>query len=897
MDRSSERSKDGWRRGLRRLRQHLWRTAQDDRDLDDEVAFHLACEAELRADRGMDTPAAHAAARRDFGHIGQVKEVTRDMAGRHVLDTLARDLTFGLRLLRRSRGFAFFTIASLALGIGATSAIFSLFDAIVLRPMPVGDPNRLVVLAFAAGGSRPNNYLTYPLFDRLRSANTTLESLFAWTGSGARRSLRIDGRLEIVSAAFVSGAYHRTLRLQPALGRLLSDEDDQPNTATSIVISYGHWQRRFGGDPSVIGKQITANDVTYTIVGVEPRGFVGANVGAAPDVTFPLRASTHGTTGPGPWNAANATWIEVIGRLKPGVTPEQSAHELTAIFRNMPAGIPAPPTAPPPTIFVEAGRGGGQSVIRNAYQQRLRVMLTMMTAVLLLASLNVATLLLARAEARRDEITMRLALGASRWRVIRQLLTESAILATAGGTLGLLLAWWASQALLTVAIRDTVGIGIDVTPDARVLTFTLAASAITCLVFGLLPAVRSTAQTASVRREVRGRRQRWLERTLVASQTAVSLVLLVFMALFLRSLDNLWARDPGYVRENVGLFSTDARLAGKKRDDFPATYRAVLDALRATPAVTHAAIATVAPISTTYYFVNGAARLGDKNFPGDQRIRVATNYLSPGYFDTLGIPLTAGRDFDFRDGPTAPKVVIISERLAAKFEGPALGQTVEWSGGTAEVIGIARDTRYARIQTAPRDVIYSPMFQHLAGSMSYGPTFITRYQGDIAPVFQSIRDAVARVDPALTLFNLNTLEAYTRESLSAERLMAATSTYVGGFALLLAAIGLYGLMTYSITERTAEIGLRMALGSSPGQVRTMVLRNGAATVLVGIVAGVGAALWLVGFAREQIVDVKPIDPVSFAVAAVVLLAVASAAAWLPALRASRIDPITALRHE
>jgi predicted permease len=706
--------------------------------------------------------------------------------------------------------------------------------------MPVGDPNRLVVLAFAAGGSRPNNYLTYPLFDRLRSANTTLESLFAWTGSGARRSLRIDGHLEIVSAAFVSGAYHRTLRLQPALGRLLSDEDDQPNTATSIVISYGHWQRRFGGDPSVIGKQIIANDVTYTIVGVEPRGFVGANVGAAPDVTFPLRASSHGTTGPGPWNAANATWIEVIGRLKPGVTPEQSAHELTAIFRNMGAGVPAPPTAPPPTIFVEAGRGGGQSVIRNAYQQRLRVMLTMMTAVLLLASLNVATLLLARAEARRDEITMRLALGASRWRVIRQLLTESAILATAGGTLGLLLAWWASQTLLTVAIRDTVGIGIDVTPDARVLTFTLAASAITCLVFGLLPAVRSTAQTASVRREVRGRRQRWLERTLVASQTAVSLVLLVFMALFLRSLNNLWARDPGYVRENVALFSTDARLAGKKRDDFPATYRAVLDALRATPGVTHAAIATVAPISTTYYFVNGAARLGDKNFSGDQRIRVATNYLSPGYFDTLGIPLTAGRDFDFRDGPTAPKVVIISERLAAKFDGAALGQMVEC---------------------------------------------------------QSIRDTVARVDPALTLFNLNTLESYTRESLSAERLMAATSTYVGGFALLLAAIGLYGLMTYSITERTAEIGLRMALGSSPGQVRTMVLRNGAATVLVGIVAGLGAALWLVGFAREQIVDVKPIDPASFAVAAVVLLAVASAAAWLPALRASRIDPITALRHE
>ena len=880
----------------RRLRQRLWHSAQDDRDLDDEIAFHLAREAELDEDRGWSAGAAHHHARRDFGNVALVKEVTRDMAGWHLLDTLTRDLTFGVRLLRRSKAFAFFTIASLALGIGATSTIFSLFDAIVLRPMPVGDPHRLVALSFAAGGGRPNNYLTYPLFDRLRTANTTLDSLFAWT-NGSRRNVRIDGRLEIVSTAFVSGGYHRTLRLQPALGRLLSDEDDQPNTATSIVISDGFWQRRFGGDAAVIGKQLMANDVTYTIVGVEPRGFVGPNVGVAPDVTLPLRASTHGTTGPGPWSAANATWIEVIGRLKPGVTPDQSAHELTAIFRNMDAGIPAPPNAPPPTIAVEAAHAGGQSVIRNAYEQRLRMMLMMLTAVLLLASLNVATLLLARAEARRDEITMRLALGARRGRVVRQLLTESALLAVAGGTLGLLLAWWASQALLKVAIRDTVGIGIDVTPDARVLGFTFTTSALTCLLFGLLPALRSTTAAASVRRDVRGRRQRWLERTLVASQTAVSLVLLVFMALFLRSLNNLWARDPGYVRDSVALFSTDARLAGKTREEAPATYRAVLDGLRATPGVTHAAIATVAPISTTYYFVNGAARLGDKRFSADQRIRVATNYLSPGYFETLGIPLVAGRDFDFRDSPTSPKVVIISERLAAKFDGPALGQMVEWSGGTAEVIGIVRDTRYARVQTQPRDIIYSPMFQNLAGNMSYGPTFVARYQGDNAPVFRSIRDAVARADPALTVFNLNTLENYTRDSLSAERLMAATSTYVGGFALLLAAIGLYGLMAYSVTERTPEIGLRMALGSSPSAVRRMVLRHGIGTVVAGIAVGFGSALWLVGFARGQIVDLEPLDPVSFAGATIVLVAVAASAAWLPALRASRIDPITALRHE
>jgi hypothetical protein len=313
--------------------------------------------------------------------------------------------------------------------------------------------------------------------------------------------------------------------------------------------------------------------------------------------------------------------------------------------------------------------------------------------------------------------------------------------------------------------------------------------------------------------------------------------------------------------------------------------------------VTHAAIATVAPISTTYYFIGSATTLGQKDFPGDHRIRVATNYLSPGYFETLGIPLVAGRDFDFRDSPTAPKVVIVSERLAAMFDGPALGQTLTFSGGTAEVIGVAGDTRYARVQTRPREVSYMPMFQNLAGNMGYGPTFLARYQGESAPLFRSIRDTVARVDPALTLFNLSTLESYTRESLSAERLMAGTSSYVGGFALLLAAIGLYGLMMYTVTERVPEIGLRMALGSSPRQVRQLVLRNGLGTVAAGVGLGLGAALWVVGYAREQIVDLQPVDPASFAIATIVLLTVAAGAAWLPARRASRIDPISALRHE
>ncbi len=881
---------------LRRLRQRLWRTARDERDLEDEIAFDLAQEAELRAGRGESIEDARAGARREFGNVALVKEVTRDMAGWHFLDTVMRDLRFGVRQLSRSRAFAFFTITSLALGIGGTSAIFSLFNAIVLRPLPVRDPDRLVALSFVAGGSRQNNSLTYPLFDRLRTANTTLDGIFAWTFT-RRLSVLINGRTEIVSASYVSGGYYQTLGLAPQHGRLLSPDDDRPGGATGVVISHDYWQRRFAGDPSAVGTDTVVGDFHYTIVGVEPPGFVGTNVGLAPDLTFALRASRDGTTGAQPWEATNWTWIEVMGRLRKGVSLAQSAQELTSIFRAMGPGVQSPPDAPPPTVFLETGRGGGQSSLRFNYERRLRLLLMMLAAVVLLASLNVATLLLARAEARREEITMRLALGASRGRLLRQLLTESALISAAGGTVGLLFAWWASLALLQTARRDTAVIALDLTPDARVLGFTIAMCAITCLLFGLLPAVRATGRRqAGVRHELLGRRRRWLERTLVASQTAVSLVLLVFTALFVRSLNNLWARDPGYMRSNVALFSTDAELAGRKGGDAARTYQALLDALRALPAVRSASLSTVAPVSTNFYFVNGVGRLGDREMRGSERVRAATNYLSPGYFATLGIPLVGGRDFDVRDDEKAAKVVIISERLASKFSGPALGQTIDFRG-SAQVIGIARDVRYATVKDAPRDVVYAPVLQHPPDFVGNPQTFEIRYDGPAASVFHTIRTAVAGIDPGLTLFNLNTLDGYTAQSLSQERLMAATSGFVGVFALLLASIGLYGLMTYAVIERTPEIGLRMALGSSPGRVRAMVLRNGAGTVLAGAGIGLGLASWLAGYARDQIVDLQPIDPLSFALAVIVLLIVAAAAAWLPAMRASRIDPITALRHE
>jgi predicted permease len=880
----------------RRLRRRLWATPQDERDLDDEIRFHLSEEVRLRIDRGMDPREADTTARREFGNVVRVKEVARDMARWRSLATLGQDLRFGLRLLRRSKVFAFFSIASLALGIGATTTIFSLLNAIVLRQLPVEDPDRLVALSFSAGHNRPNNYLTYPLFDRLRGAATSIDGLFAWT-TRPRVNATIDGKPEIVSTLFASGAYHATLGVQPALGRVLTSADDRPGTANAVVISYNYWRRRFNGSASVVGTPVRLGDHAYTIVGVEARGFTGTNLGSAPEFTLPLHASTHGSSGPQPWDQPTWTWIEVMGRLKRGVAREQAAQELTTIFRGMSADIPAPAGAPPSSIFLEDGGGGGQSALRFNYERRLRLMMLLLAAAVLLASLNVATLILARAESRRDEVTMRTALGASRGRVVRQMLTESALIAAIGGGLGVLLAWWASQVLLRTAVRDTADIVIDLTPDARVLAFAMATCIITCLFFGLLPALRATDRLhIGSRHEVGSRRRRWLERSLVASQTAVSLVLLVFMVLFVRSLNNLWTRDPGYMRSNVMLFSTDAPLAGKKGDEIRRTYRALLDSLQAIPGVRNASMSAVAPVSTTAYWVNGVGRLGSRELTGSERIRAATNLLSPGYFAVMGIPLVAGRDFEPSDDDKAPKVVIVSERLASKFAGHAVGQTIDFGGG-AEVIGVAKDSRYANVKEAPRDVVYAPIFQNVGALNRNAPTFEVRYEGPGEGLRHSIRAAVAEVDPALTVFSLNTLEGYTRESLSQERLMALASSYVGVFALLLAAIGLYGLMAYAVTERTPEIGLRMALGSSPAQIRSMVLKGGAGTVLAGIIVGFGAALWLVRYAQGQIVDLQPMDPASFATATVVVALAAAGAAWLPARRASRIDPIVALRHE
>jgi predicted permease len=869
-----------------------------ERDLDDEVraAFDLLVDEKIRA--GMRSEDARRAATLELGHMESVKQEVRDMRAGALVETFLSDVRYGVRLLFRNRVFSVFAVASLALGIGATAAIFTLFDRVVLRKLPVPESDRLVVGSFGRPGATFNYNLPYPQFQQIRQRNTTLDGVFATSPMG-RVTVALRGEPDIAEGLFASGDYYETLRLTPALGRLLGPADDRAGQ-TVAVISHSYWQRHFGGRTDIVGAAITLNQIPFTIIGVEPQGFAGIEVGRPYDISVPIRALEMLRGGNAPWNDAFATWIYVTGRLKPGVSLAQAEAEIKAIFRQASVDGARSPTegrlATEHIFKLESGAAGTASGLRSGYERWLRLLLMLLGAVLLLASLNVATLLLSRSDARRGEIATRQALGAGRWRIVRQFLTESLVLAAVAGGLGLAIASWGSRILLRIAVPGAERLPIDVTPDLRTVGFTAGVSLVTCVLYGLIPAIRATSQRVLLTtRQVNGGRQRRLvDRALVASQVALSLVLLVAAGLFLRTLTSIWALDTGYDRHNVLMFSVDARLAGMRRPDVLTAYRQLLDDLRSVPGAQSVTASAVRPVDDSTYLVGSVSQVGDKLLPDDHRIRVAFNDVAPAYFATVGIPLIAGRDFDERDSLTAPKVVIISERMARHFDGNPIGQRIV-SGAAAEVVGIVKDIRYANVKDAPREVLYFPLFQAPVPA----PTFEIRYTGADVPsdVVQSIRAAVSRANPGLTMFQMKTLEAQTRDSLSRERLLAMLSTYVGGFALVLACIGLYGLLTYAVTRRTAEIGLRMAIGAQPSTVRWLLLRDAVATVLAGAVLGLVGSFAVVRLVQTQLFGVRPHDPATFVGATLLLLAVAFVAAYLPAYRASRIDPVTALRYE
>ena len=882
---------------MRNLWRNLVHRDRVERELDEEVgyAFDLLVQEKMRT--GLSEAAARRAATIELGRVESITAQVKDVRAGAFVESLAQDLRYGLRLLRRSPLFTLFAVVSLALGIGAAGGIFLLFDSLVVRKLPVPEPDRLVLLSFGKPGSEGNYWLPYPHFEAIRTRSATLSGVFAISPLGPV-SVGARGDAEVAEGVYATGDYHRTLGLVPAAGRLFVAVDDRPGQSVA-VLSHAYWQRRFGGRADVVGTTVTLNTMPFTVVGVEPARFRGTAVGRPYDVVIPMRAREAFSEEKPSWDHPFATWIQVMGRMQPHVSLADAERELKVMFAQVSADAARTPAqmrlAREHQLKVESGARGSLSGLRRGYERPLELLLMALGAVLLLASLNIATLLLSRSDARQHEISTRQALGAGRWRLIRQLVTESLLLASLGGALGFAIASAGSRMLLRMATPGREQLPLDLALTGRFALFILLVATMACLFFGVGPALRATSRSAAIPgRQVGGQRRPLLDRTLVASQVALSVVLLVSAGLFLRTLDKLWSEDTGYDRRNMLLFSVDARLAGKKGADVLDVYRRLLDTLRAVPGALSVTASAVRPVSTNLYLIDSISQIGDRSLPEGQGIRVVSNIVAPGYFATLRIPLVAGRDFDERDSAPAPKVAIVSERLARHFAGNPLGQRIGRGKAALEVVGVAKDTRYARLHDNPRELVYVPLFQT---PPQYPPTFEVRYAGVPTDIVRSIREAVSRSQPGLEIFGVRTLEGQTEDALSRERLLALLTSYFGGFAVLLACVGLYGLMSYGVTQRTPELGVRMALGAQPASVRWLILREAAVTVVAGTAIGLLAATGTVRLVRTQLYGIEPYDPFAFTGAISLLLAMAFLAAYLPARRASRINPLAALRHE
>jgi macrolide transport system ATP-binding/permease protein len=867
-----------------------WHRKHRDAELNTEIHHHLDEAIRDRIARGETPNEARANALREFGNVGLVKEVTREMWGWAWLERLLHDLRFGLRMLLKNPGFTLIAVCTLALGIGANTAIFTLLDKVLIRPLPVEQPQQLVI--FVEDGNGAPAIFSYPLYAELRERNDVLSGVAAYDQKPFSLS---DGSVtERVIGQIVSGNYFAVLGVRPAVGRFfLPDEDRTPNTHPVIIISHGLWRRRFGADPAVIGKTVSLNNYRYTVVGVAPAEFTGTTRGTVNDVYVPIMMQAQ--TGPrrhGVLENRYAGWLHLIGRLKPQVSREQAQTALARPVEEASKTFASKGDAigDPTKVFLLDGSRGHTDRVKDL-SLPLKLLIGVVGFVLLIACANVANLLLARASARRKEIAVRLAIGASRWRIVRQLLTESIILATLGGGAGLLLAYWFSGLLLGFQQQtNAVPRAFDGSLDARALTFTLGLSLVTGLVFGLAPALQAAKSdhVAALKEETPGllRRARRLSlrNLLVIVQVALSLVVLVGAGLCLKSLRALQAIDPGFEPAQVVTATFDLSQNGydeARGRQFVAQLPAQVATLPGVEAVSFSNVVAFSDI----VWVNPAIIEGAKPQPAYH------NAVSPTHFRTLGIPLVRGREFTAQDTADAPRVFIVNETAASRYwpGREAVGQRL--NGG--EVIGVVRDSKERGLTADPRPTIYKPLLQN------YFPELVlhVRTATPSQTLFAAVRRAVQALDPTLPVYNLKTLAEQKDGSLYTERLAAALLTLFGLLALSLAAIGIYGVLSYTVTERTRELGIRLALGARPRDVLKLVVGQGLLLVLIGLVIGVGAAFALTRLLAKLLYGVSATDPLTFVVIPLLLAGVALVACLVPARRATRVDPLVALRYE
>lgn len=835
------------------------------------------------------------------------------------MGNLGQDLRFAVRTFRKSPVFVAVAVLSLALGIGANTAIFTLVDQLLLRLLPVKDPTQLV-LFWGRGphyGSNNGRYkLSYPMYEDFRDHNQVFSGMFCRDDMSF--SVSSDGKTERVDGELVSGSYFPVLGVGPALGRVFTPDDDRvPGGHPIAVISYRYWLNRFGGSPNVIGKKLLVNGYPITIVGVSRAGFDGTNPGASPQIRIPVMMEAQMSPEMGKfYNLKNrrGRWVNVFGRMKPGVTMQQANAALQPFFHQMlemevqdKEFARAAPEVKKNflTMRIELlPAAKGDSGLRRQFASPLLVLTALVGLVLLIACANVANLQVARATARQKEVAVRLALGASRWRIMSQLLVESLSLALAGGAGGLLLAVWMDRALLNFLPAGDAPFTISTTPDWRILTFTLGISLLTGVIFGLAPALQSTRpELAGTLKDqvgsIAGGTSVGLRKTLVAAQVSLSLLLLIGAGLFIRSLSNLKDIDPGFRIANLISFTVDPPMNGYQPARSLDFYRRLRDALNAVPGVESSSLA-IMPVLSGNEWDSSMAVEGYQHKPTETP-DPHMQFISPDYFKTMSIPMLLGRDFRMTDGREAPKVCIVNEKFARRFfkDGLAVGKHIGMGGdpGTKldiEIIGVVRDTRYESMRDEVPLEVYRPYHQmeFVLGMYAYVRTARRPEQA-----FSSIRRVVNGLDPNLPISELKTLQTQMEESLITERLVATLSSGFGLLATLLAAIGLYGVMAYIVAQRTREIGVRIALGASGRDVISLVMRDVFVLTGIGIAVGLPAAWGLTRLVRSQLYGIQPNDVLTIAAATLGIVTVALLAGYVPAQRAARVDPMRALRWE
>jgi putative ABC transport system permease protein len=833
------------------------------------------------------------------------------------METFLQESRYSMRMLAKAPGFALVAVLTLALGIGANAAIFQLIDAVRLRTLPVNDPSTVAIVHLNKNHwgqgdfNGPYSEFTFPLWQQIHQRQEAFSSIAVWGSESL--NLATGGEVNYANAIWVSGDFFRVLGIQPVLGRLLSDADDQTGCPGGVDISYAFWQRRYGGAASAIGQTLTLEGHRFAILGVTPPSFYGVSVGGRFDVAVPVCAEPivggeySRITGPRP---RESWWLAMFGRLKSGWTLARATAQLSTIMpaalnETIPPGYDADGVKHYLAYKLEAlPAANGFSNLRKDSSTSLWLLLGLSGLVLLIACANLANLMLARASIREREITVRLALGASRTRLVGQMLSESALLAVVGTVCGGLLAAVLSRFLIAFISTPNNSIFLDMHADWRVLGFAAGLAILTTVLFGLVPALRagsvppSSVLKTGGRGTTTGRERFRLQRILVASQVALSLVLLAGALLFARSLQNLMTRDTGFEQDGVFVANIDftrLNLPELRRDSF---VRDLLDHIRAVPGVAAAAASTRSP-------VNGSGSNDDIIGENGADTKEASwlDYISPGYFQSMETPILAGRDFNGNDTATSPKVAIVNVSFVKKFlngDKDAVGKQFRlWeSPGKPEpyysVVGVVKDSVYNDMHQPFVPVMYFPRTQ--VEKADTDVTFLIRSQLSVASLLNSVKNTIAGVNPEIDI-QFKVLRTQIGESLVQDELMATLCGFFGALAVLLAAIGLYGVISYTVAQRTNEIGVRMALGAQRSGVIGLILGEVAVLMAIGIVVGIGLTLAGSKAASSLLYGLKPRDPLTLVLAIVILAAIGFGSSFMPARRATRVDPMAALRYE